>query len=125
MQPKTKTKPQPIFLSPLTAKDISQLWHDIRGDNGDSRLAAISIVGTSAILAVLFSLCLIFATSSPFLPLFLVVAITFILFCSISKSHAFASSDPDAKILEFKRIDRMMLLSTSLCTSLATLTLIV
>ena len=101
---------------------ILKLWHNLRHDRGDSRMAAISIVGTGAIMSALFVLCLIFAPKHPLMLLCLIFAIGFIMFCSISKSDTFLSSrQSDDRINELKKLDRLMLWMTFLCTSLAAL----
>lgn len=102
--------------------EIMRLWHNLRHDRGDSRMAAISIVGTSAIMITLFVICLIFAPKHPLILLCLIFAIGFILFCSISKSDAFSTtSRPEDRINELKKLDRLMLWMTFFSTCLASL----
>ncbi len=113
-------KPETVKTAP--ENEIMRLWHNLRHDRGDSRMAAISIVGTGAIMAALFVLCLIFAPKHPLMLLCLIFAIGFIMFCSISKSDTFmASRQADDRINELKKLDRLMLWMTFLCTSLAAL----
>lgn len=118
----THSYEKPTVSSATPENEIMRLWHNLRYDRGDRRMAAISIVGTSAIMVTLFVLCLIFAPKHPLVLLCLIFAVGFIMFCSISKSDTFMISRPaDDRINELKRLDRLMLWMTCLCTSLAVL----